>query len=243
VFTQTQFDVLGGVVNACRHRLQQIRVKDILMKKDEILPLFVREEHRDLMVSAAKVATDDNVKTLGVNVLGTYTNAFMSEPIITPMRFTARTSDLSFLVPDYAGGTHSDTSYLPMTLPPHLQKYVDARLSLAVEFGLLTRMLKWFADDHLLVPQMAYLFPPIIQLLSVHEKTKAIAERYSKPSVPSTVPQPPGMREAFSLVESTLMRALAMLDKPNVNPSMPSVGLDVRFSEKINVMGWTVTLS
>lgn len=247
VFTGSQFEALRGIGHQCRALLRTIRTRNITMKKSELMPLFIKEEHHQLLRDAAAICSKLNSSSSYLYCLTRSSYDSLSkggnEIVGADVRFIVNSDVRDFLIPDYADGRYPSNG-VPKVLPPHLQNYVDMRLSLAVEFGLLETMLIWFADERLYVPQMAYLFPPIMQMLSASPVTKELASKYAKAPMPSHVPTPPGMREAFSIVESTVMKTLMMLGEPRPPEDKREVSLDVRFPNPgIKFMGWDINLN
>jgi len=241
VFTQGQFSALQSTANRCRNKMLGVRLRKVTTTSDECLRVFVQEEHRDVLRQAGQLFTSRDMHYLTVGVQGRYSNNFTGL-LVRPMSYMVRTSKPGFIVPDYADGRRTSPSRREVELPEHLQRYVDGRLSLAVEFGLLDAILSWFADKHLLIPQMAYLFPPIIQLLSVDQSTKKFAENY-KAKIPNYIPTPPGLPAVFSLVESTLMKVLMVLDEPSTTSGGNELMVDAGFPDSgINFMGWNIDL-
>jgi hypothetical protein len=240
VFTQSQFDALQGIATRCKNKLALMRTRGIKVEKEELLSVFVKEEHHELLTKAGALCTSySQQQELVAGTTGAYENAFIAHATYG-LKLRAITSNLSFVVPDYATRRLYRDALLDRKLPVNLQKFVDVRLALALEFGLLNEFLQWFASERLTVPQMAYLFPPIINMLSESPVTKKLADQYGKPAVPSVMPTPPGRREAFSLVESTLLKALMLPDDAHVESA--AVHLDVEFISPVRFMNWEIEL-
>lgn len=243
VFTGSQFSALNHVTRQCHEKLTALRVRGITFSKDACLPLFVKADHRETVMAMGKLRSNGNRSIqLATDTFAKYQNKYVE--LTVPVTLVVQVTGLPFTPPDYAVHSSGPQIQTPRAnLPEALQKYVDIRLALALEFGLLEAILEWFSSKHLLFPEMKYLFPPIIPLCSLHTVTKPLAEKYSKPTMPSAVPTPPGMREAFSVVESTLMKVIMTYDEPVTIPTtIGEVSLSVRFPGGINMMGWNVSL-
>jgi hypothetical protein len=185
------------------------------LTNDDVIQLFVRPEHRELVREVAKVARN-------INLGGEFTVS-VAAPGDEPLKVTiavTRSKD-GFLVPDYAGTVAFDVD--EGEAGQRLLKWVKRRLQHSKEWTLTLAVFNELAQVCTTPKQMRFLWPSIVALLGMTEGLESVADSVREFKAPSDLPSlHPALRDACRETSTVISRALLL---PKIGDSvMPTAG-------------------
>ncbi len=124
-------------------------------------------------------------------------------------------------------------------LPENITNYINTVLDISVEFRLLEAILEWFVEDKLTIPQMVFLFPTIIPLMSSSPVLIPLAEAHKTLKVPNNIPKTPGERAVFGMLETMVLKSLMV--PPDIKPTESPIQLSVTVkTQGATLLGWRI---